>query len=144
MPPTGWDAPWGQGMRGDMWDAPGGGGGSLRWERCAELTVLRLMIVKPCEAPTGRGLTIHDGGSFIKGLQSTEIYRDLFKAPAIRLHPFGLIRRAEALNPPAQPAQPAQRVNPRSGFKLLHKAWGYDIGYCRNCLGVFRSAQIWP
>ena len=27
-PPTGWDAPWGQGMRGDMWDAPGGGG---RW-----------------------------------------------------------------------------------------------------------------
>ena len=26
-PPTGWDAPWGQGMRGDMWDAPGGGGG---------------------------------------------------------------------------------------------------------------------
>lgn len=24
-PPTGWDAPWGQGMRGDMWDAPGGG-----------------------------------------------------------------------------------------------------------------------
>lgn len=25
VPPTGWDAPWGQGMRGDMWDAPGGG-----------------------------------------------------------------------------------------------------------------------
>lgn len=24
-PPTGWDAPWGKGMRGDMWDAPGGG-----------------------------------------------------------------------------------------------------------------------
>ncbi|CAJ1337205.1 unnamed protein product [Effrenium voratum] len=24
-PPTGWDAPWGDGMRGDMWDAPGGG-----------------------------------------------------------------------------------------------------------------------
>eukprot|EP00928_Gymnodinium_smaydae_P063023 TRINITY_DN46727_c0_g1_i1.p1 TRINITY_DN46727_c0_g1~~TRINITY_DN46727_c0_g1_i1.p1 ORF type:complete len:417 (+),score=58.86 TRINITY_DN46727_c0_g1_i1:33-1253(+) len=25
VPPTGWDAPWGSGMRGDMTDAPGGG-----------------------------------------------------------------------------------------------------------------------